>query len=191
MVVDIENGTTHDDGLMEEIFSCRHTHQRTYLSTTTRLSEDSDIRGIASEVSDVVAYPFECLYDIEHTHIARIFVFIRDCREIEEAEDIETMVDADNHYTLLSQLHTRIPCRGSHVETTPMKPQHHRFACFHISGPNVQYTGVLFRHLLFTQCLSPCLLHHLRPPMVADTYTFPFIHWQRRHTTLYFGIRNA
>ena len=67
--IHIENGTAHDNGLVEESFGLGHTHQCTHLTAATRFAEDGDIIGVASELSDIVAYPFQGLYSIEHTYI--------------------------------------------------------------------------------------------------------------------------
>ena len=66
----IEDGATHDDGLVEESFGLGHAHQRAHLAATARLTEDSHIIGVAAKVSDIVAHPLEGLHRVEHTHIA-------------------------------------------------------------------------------------------------------------------------
>ena len=79
-----EDGAAHYNGLMEETMGRRHTHECTNLSSSTRFTKDSDIRGGATEMGDVVADPFEGLHYIEHTHITRVSVVGTDGREVEE-----------------------------------------------------------------------------------------------------------
>ena len=80
--VDIEDGSAHDDGLMEETFGLGHAHQCAYFTATAGFAKNCDIIGVASELGDVVAYPFEGLYGIEHTDIARVLVFLTTGGEI-------------------------------------------------------------------------------------------------------------
>ena len=111
--IHIEDGTAHDDGLMEESLGLRHAKQRAYLASPTRLTEDGDIRGVATKLTDVLLHPLQGLHYVEHAHITGILVFVRNRRKVEESEDVQTVVHADHNNILLGQLHARIPSRGS------------------------------------------------------------------------------
>ena len=122
--VHIEDGTAHDDGFVEQSLGLRHAKQRAHLATPARFTEDGDIRGVAAKLTDVLLHPLQGLHHVEHAHIAGILVFRATSREIQESEDVQTVVYAHHDDILLGQLHARIPCRGARVKTASMQPHH-------------------------------------------------------------------
>ena len=72
--------------------------QRADLSAAARLAEDRDVARIAAEARGVVAHPFERGDEIEHADIARLReALAADGRQIEMAEDVEAVIDRDDH----------------------------------------------------------------------------------------------
>ena len=98
---------------MEQTLSLRHAQQRAHLASPARLTEDGDIRGVAAKLTDILLHPLQGLHHIEHAHIAGILVFGATSREIQESEDVQSVIDANYNDILLGQLHAGIPCRGT------------------------------------------------------------------------------
>ena len=57
---------------MEEPLRGRHREQRSHFAAAAGLAEDRDGVGIAAELGDVLANPFESVQDVEHAHVARL-----------------------------------------------------------------------------------------------------------------------
>ena len=176
---------------MEESLGWRHTEQGAYLAAATRLAEDGHVAGISAKLTDILLNPLQGLHDVEHTHIAGTPVFLAASREVEEAEDVQTVVDAHHDHVSLRQFHPWIPGRCARVEATAVQPDHHGLRAFGVRCPDIQHARVLFRHLGFTQLLAPRLLHRLRPPVVAHPDGVPLVNRQWRHKPLHLRIRNT
>ncbi len=94
---DPDRGAALDHGAVEQAARRRHRQQDADLPAAARLAEDRDIAGIAAERLDIVAHPFERGDEVEHPGIAGMRVALAaDIGEVQKAEDVEAMVDADH-----------------------------------------------------------------------------------------------
>ena len=189
--VDIQDGTAHDDGLVEQSFGLRHAEQGAHLSAAARLTENSDVCRVAAKLPDVFLNPFQRLYHVEHAHVAGVLVFRRASRKVEEAQNVQAVVDAHHHHVFLGQLHAGVPCRRARVESAAMQPHHHGFATLRVGRPHVQHARIFLRHLGLAQLASPSVLHRLGSPVVTHSHRIPLVHRLRGHETFHLGIRNA
>src|SRR5206468_6228977 len=75
------------DGAMEQALGSRHPEQRADFSRAARLTEDRDVRRIAAEARNVVAYPLEARDDVLHPDVRRLSVLLAaKLGQIQEAE---------------------------------------------------------------------------------------------------------
>jgi hypothetical protein len=91
-------GAALHDRLVKQAFCLRHGEQGADLSAAARLTEDRDIAGIAADARRVVAHPLQRQHQVEHADVAGLReALAANCRQIEMAEDVEAMVDRDDH----------------------------------------------------------------------------------------------
>ncbi len=81
---------------MDQARGRRHTKQRGHLGTAAGLPVDHDAVGVAAEVGDVLAHPFERIDQVRHADVGGVLVRRpADLRGIEEAKDVEAMIYRD------------------------------------------------------------------------------------------------
>ena len=87
---------------MKESRGRGHAHQRGDLGAAARLAVDHHAVRIAAEVGDVVMNPLQGRHQIGHAHVDRIGVGgAADLREVEEAENVEAVIDRDLHDVMM------------------------------------------------------------------------------------------
>lgn len=135
---------------MEQPGCGRHRHQAADLPAATRLAEDSDVAGITAEGRDVVADPLQCLDEVEQSDIARVCIVGRELRELEVAEQIEAVIQGDNHdVALVGQPRAVEYVAGARKarKVAAVKPDHHRTlaAISDCRGPDTKATPKDYR----------------------------------------------
>src|SRR6185312_11993808 len=115
---------------VEEAFGCGHAHQGGDLRPTPGLTEYQHSIRVAPELADVLPHPLQGGNDIEHAHVARVGVVgAEGLAQIEEAEVVEPMGDADQYHILLAcEVHAVIARRvtGPGGEPSTVEPHHDR-----------------------------------------------------------------
>ena len=82
---------------MEEALGGRDVHQADDLAAAAGLAEDGDVAGIAAEGFDVVVNPLQRGHQVGHAGVAGVRVFGAVGRKIERAENVQPVIQADDH----------------------------------------------------------------------------------------------
>ncbi len=91
-------GAALHDRLVEEALGARHCQQGADLSAAAGLTENRDVARVAAEARGVFAHPFQRQHQIKKADIAGPGKsLVADSRKIEVAEDVEPVVDGDDH----------------------------------------------------------------------------------------------
>ena len=137
------------DRSREQALGERRRHQHGDRYGTGGLTEDSDVAGVAAELGNVRANPFQCRDLVLQTEIAGWRTFPVKCGMRQEAEHPEPIVETDQDDALCGETSTvggRGTGRGeARLEAAAMDPHHHRtlFACRPRGGPHVGREAVL------------------------------------------------
>src|SRR4029078_4973855 len=113
---------------MENPLAPRGVHHAHNFAAATGLPEDHHVPRVTAEGRDVVAYPLERCHQIGGAGVTRGGVLRTVRREIERAENIEAVVDADHHH--VPELTEAAPVvgvglhRGSVGETATVETHH-------------------------------------------------------------------
>ena len=129
---------------MEKPFRGRHAHQGAHFSAAARFAEDGDIGRVSPEGFDIVPDPFQGLYDVQHAHHAGVLVFFSEGGQVQEAQDIQAVIQAHHNHILFGQSHAGVPCGRSRIKAAAVDPQHHGFTGLGVRCPDIEHTGVLF-----------------------------------------------
>ncbi len=109
---------------------CWQGHQRSDLAAAAGLAEYRDIAGIASEVRDVLAHPFQSHNDVEHSQVGGTCILLAVGRQIQKPQRAEAVIERDhNHVTAAAQSFSVIGTMflaGAGHEATAVQPDHHR-----------------------------------------------------------------
>ena len=81
---------------MKQAFGGGHHHQSANFSTAAGLAEDGDVDGIAAEICDVVAHPFERGDKVEHSKIRRAGIGLAVGGEVQMAKHTDPVIET--HY---------------------------------------------------------------------------------------------
>ncbi len=134
-------------GPVEQAPRRRHAHQAGDLSGPAGLAEDGDIPGIAAERGDVVPHPFQRRHAVQHADIGHAGEGGVQVGEIEEAEDVQAVVDAHQHHVVArGQPLAAIPGRRAAADriAAAVEPDHDRPpARPGLRRPHVQQQAVL------------------------------------------------
>jgi hypothetical protein len=124
-------GATLCDGLVEQALRRRHTHQRGHLGRTTRLAEDRDIAGIATERRGVVTHPAQRRHQVQHPGIAGVGEAGIAATDREVAEHVEAMIDRHHHDVAAAREMAAVKSGSGSGAADPspaMQPHHDRAA---------------------------------------------------------------
>ena len=146
---------TLNNGILNQTFRQGRGNEVLDAGCTCALSKDCDIVRIATKLCDILMYPFQGRHLVVCTIVARcpVWVFCRQFRVGEEAEDAQAVVDGDENHTPFSPgitVHRNL--MAITVEIGPaMYPESHRQFARRISDgicwcPNVQIQTVLALH---------------------------------------------
>ena len=100
------------------------------LAAAAGLPEDRNAARIAAEIGDVVPHPFQGQHDVHHADVSRARVLASEARQIEEPEDVQTMIQRDHNYIaaasqILSVVGEQL-LPGACGVATAMQPDHNR-----------------------------------------------------------------
>lgn len=115
---------------MEQPLGARHRHERRDRSPARRFTEQGDVVGIAAEVRDAVAHPFERSNLVSQTEIRLIRIADGgERRQVQKPQRPQTVIERDHHdvaclaqHTSVVDLLTRV---ADHIGAT-VDPHHHR-----------------------------------------------------------------
>ena len=89
---------THGPDPVKKTVRGSHGHKRCAFCAAAGLTENRDAAGIAAEISDVVAHPFEREDEIELANVAGVGEFLAaKFGEVKITKTVETMVAGDDH----------------------------------------------------------------------------------------------
>ena len=148
------------DGAMEQALGSRHPEQRADFSRAARLTEDRDVRRIAAEARNVVAYPLEARDDVFHPDVGCLAVLLAaERREMQEAERVQPVRDADDDDVVFAGeigAVVRNHAGRSGAVAAAVQPHHHRPLSGGVEArrPHVQIEAV-FPHRLAQVERSP------------------------------------
>jgi hypothetical protein len=138
---------------MEQAAGGRHRQQRADFGPAAGLAEDHHIRRIAAEPGDVVADPVQARDEVEHADVARRGIFLStDLSEVQIAEDVQAMVDRDDHHVAATRERGSVdPRPGAALlgESATVDPEHHRALAPVVDAwrPDVEDQAVLIEAL--------------------------------------------
>ena len=140
-------GAALHDGLVEQALGARHGEEGADLSAAARLAEDRDVAGIAAEAGGMLAHPFERGDEIEQAGIARLGEALAVRRQVEMAEDVEPVIDRDDHDVVAPrEVHAVVARRVGRAvgEGAAMQPDQDRaLAVVEAGRPDMQRQAVL------------------------------------------------
>ena len=133
---------------MEQALGRGHGHERGDFASATGLTKDEHAPGIAAEVCDVVADPFERGDNVEHAHVGGVGVLRTVVGEVEVAENVEAMVDADHdHVAAVGQAFAVVGWQllsGAGGVAAAVQPEHDRTLAVVEGGrPDVDAEAIL------------------------------------------------
>ena len=127
----VSRHTAHNHRPVKQSVSFRRLHQAAYLHTAARLPEDGHIVRISSKRLYVVPDPLKGCHQIRLARIGGTRISFPVGRQIEIAQDIQSVVHGDNHHIPVSA-HIFPVIRllfdgASHGKCPAVYPEHHRF----------------------------------------------------------------
>ena len=134
---------------VEEAFRGLHVHHTDDFAAAARLPEDHDVAGIAAEVLDVVVNPLQRHEQICRAGVARLRVLLPIRRQIERTQDVQPVIDADDHDVAeLAEAAAVVGVRlygGAVREPAAVHPDHDRLLRRHgeALGPDIQVLAML------------------------------------------------
>ena len=191
---------------MVEPFCRRSGKQCRYLSAAARLSENRYVLCVAAKRGYILVYPLKCRHEVEQAGIAGFGVFVAVGGKVEEAEDVETVVERDYHrITFLGKVETVV--RGKFLSAAcriaaAVKPHHDGtlLAVVQARSPDVDpqavFAGIAVVPVEGESVLvgTPAHTHRLGAggtEHAAAAHAFPFIGRPRGHEALCLGVGNT
>ena len=124
-----DGGATLDDGAVKQALRHRHGEQGADLGAAAGFAENGDAGRIAAEGRDIGLHPLQGGHQIQQPGIAGLGE-IRPANggQVQEAENIQSMVDVDHHDIALSQPRWAyvVGIAGAGGKGTAMQPHHYR-----------------------------------------------------------------
>ena len=140
----------HNDGLVEEPRRRRGLQQGLHLAATAGLSENGHVAGVSAESGNIVMHPLQRGHQVRNACIAGIGVLLSEGGHIKIAQDIQPVIDCDNHYIAVGcqciALVGDLFNRGAVGVAAAMEPDHNRaLAVIQPRCPDIQELAVFIR----------------------------------------------
>ena len=137
------------NALVEQAVRGGRLHQRPDLHAAARLAEQRDVVRVAAEARDVVVDPLQRRDHIRAAGVAGVRVFFPERRKVEIAEDIQAVVQRDDHHVAVAAhifaLVGDVLNRRARGKPAAVQPDEHRLFCRRIERlrPDVEVLAVL------------------------------------------------